>query len=135
MCAERPARGVEELLARTRRRFRRLSPGAALEELERGELLVDIRPPDQVCEQGWIEGATMVPRNVAEWRLDPACAYRLAIVRPGMRIILICAEGYQTSLLAATLLDFRLDATDVIGGVEAWAAAGLPLSRPRAAVA
>jgi rhodanese-related sulfurtransferase len=70
----------------------------------------------------------VIPRNVLEWRLDPACTdCDPTLAQRGRRVILICDEGYQSSLAAATLKRFGLDATDVIGGAQGWRAAGLPL--------
>ena len=70
----------------------------------------------------------MIQRNVLEWRLDPACRHRdPELAQPGRTVIVICDEGYQSSLAAATLRTFGLDATDVIGGAQAWRAEGLPL--------
>ena len=70
-----------------------------------------------------------MPRNVLEWRLDPACEHRdPELARRDARVVLICDEGYQSSLAAATLTRFGLDATDVVGGFQAWRAAGLAVS-------
>ena len=78
-----------------------------------------------------VPGATVIPRNVLEWRLDPESPHcNPALAAQGNRVILICDEGYQSSLAAATLQRFGLDATDVIGGAQAWKAAGLPLENP-----
>jgi rhodanese-related sulfurtransferase len=72
----------------------------------------------------------VIGRNVLEWRLDPRCEQRDPdLARPGARVILICDEGYQSSLAAANLCRFGLDATDVTGGAQAWLAAGLPVDR------
>ena len=119
---------VDQLLARARARLVRVEPARAAEELAAGALLVDIRPADQRAAQGDIPGATVIDRNVLEWRLDPASPARVPSVGGhDERIILICAEGFQSSLAAANLQDMGLvNATDVIGGFEAWAAAGLP---------
>ena len=76
-----------------------------------------------------LPGARVVPRNVLEWRLDPSCEHRdPELARRDARVIVVCDEGYQSSLAAATLRRFGLDATDVIGGVQAWREAGLPTS-------
>ena len=107
----------------------RVEPSRAAEELAAGALLVDIRPADQRAAQGDIPGATPIDRNALEWRLDPTSPWRAASVGDHQeRIILICAEGFQSSLAAANLQEMGLvNATDVIGGFEAWAAAGLPV--------
>jgi len=121
---------VEALLAEARARLERVEPAAALAESERGARLVDIRSDSQRAADGVIPGAHFVARNVLEWRLDPAGAHRdERLAQPGARIIVLCDEGYQSSLVAATLRDFGLDATDVVGGFRAWRAAGLPVER------
>lgn len=119
---------IEALLESARRELVRLSPHAAEAARGRGALLIDIRSESQRAEDGEIPGAVVVPRNVLEWRLDPACAHRdPELARPGRKLILICNEGYQSSLAAATLLRFGIDATDVVGGAQGWRTAGLPL--------
>ena len=126
----RPAT-VAELLADARATLERLEPAAALAATERGALLVDIRTESQRAADGEVPGAHVVPRNVLEWRLDPACPYRdPALARADARIVLLCDEGYQSSLAAATVRAFGIaDATDVIGGFRAWRAAGMPVDR------
>ena len=92
-----------------------------------GALLIDIRPVEQRRRDGAIPGAQVVSRNVLEWRLDPTCEDRNPeLARTDCPVILICNEGYQSSLAAATLCDFGLDATDVIGGAQEWIRSGLP---------
>ena len=119
---------ADQLLERARARLVRVVAARAAEELAAGALLVDIRPADQRAAQGDIPGATVIDRNVLEWRLDPASPMHVPSVRDhDERIILICAQGFQSSLAAANLQEMGLvNATDVIGGFEAWAAAGLP---------
>jgi rhodanese-related sulfurtransferase len=120
---------VEQLLERARARLARVDAARAAEEQAAGALLVDIRPADQRAAQGDIPGATIIDRNVLEWRLDPASPGHVPSVGDhDERIILICAQGFQSSLAAANLQEMGLvNATDVIGGFEAWAAAGLPI--------
>lgn len=120
---------AEQLLERARARLVRIDAARAAEELAAGALLIDIRPADQRAAQGDIPGSTLIDRNVLEWRLDPASPWRVASVADHEeRIILICAEGFQSSLAAANLQEMGLvNATDVIGGFESWAAAGLPI--------
>ncbi len=119
---------MEELLSSARRELVRLSPPEALEAAERGGVLVDIRSDTQRAADGLIPTAVSVSRNVLEWRLDPGsehCDPELACRnRP---VILICNEGYQSSLAAATIRRFGVDATDVVGGFQAWREAGLPV--------
>jgi rhodanese-related sulfurtransferase len=92
-----------------------------------GAALVDMRSETQRADDGLIPGAVFVARNVLEWRLDPASEYRNhELARCERRVILICHEGYQSSLAAATVRRFGLDATDVIGGFLAWRDDRLP---------
>jgi rhodanese-related sulfurtransferase len=120
---------VDELLAEARSKLRRLTPAETKAEMAHGVTLVDIRSEAQREEDGLIPGAVYVPRNVLEWRLDPACAHRNPELGSiDARVALICNEGYQSSLVAATVASFGLrEATDVIGGFQAWRAAGLPV--------
>jgi rhodanese-related sulfurtransferase len=119
---------VDKLLAAARQGLDRLTPAQALAACRSGAVLVDIRSEAQQARDGEIPGARRHPRNVLEWRLDPACEHRDAdIARRDVRVILVCDEGYQSSLVAATARRFGVDATDVIGGFQAWRAAGLPV--------
>ena len=119
---------AEELLDRARRRLVRVEPEQAARELAEGALLVDIRPSEQRAE-GEIPGATVIDRNVLEWRLDPASKSKIpAVTSHDVRLIVICNEGFSSSLVAAELHELGLvNATDVIGGFDAWKAAGLPI--------
>ena len=122
---------VDELLAVARARLVRPGPKDAFAAQAVDALLVDIRSDDQVREGGLIPGAIRIPRNVLEWRADPACeACDPRIADLDARLILVCQHGYQSSLAAANLqaLGF-LRATDLDGGFEAWEAAGLPIER------
>ncbi|HVC76665.1 MAG TPA: rhodanese-like domain-containing protein [Candidatus Micrarchaeaceae archaeon] len=122
---------LDELIDRARRDMVRVQPEQAAVEFAHGALLVDIRPADQRLEGGEIPGATVIDRNVLEWRLAPDSEWRIdAIAGPETRVIVICSEGYSSSLAAATLKELGLvNATDVIGGFQAWKAAGLPAER------
>jgi rhodanese-related sulfurtransferase len=120
---------VEEMLASARSEIVRLTPREALAAMQKGAVLVDIRPKEQRERDGALSGAHVIPRNVLEWRLDPRCEYRDPhIARLDRRVIVICDEGYQSSLAAASLRRFGLDAADVIGGVRSWRGEGLELS-------
>jgi rhodanese-related sulfurtransferase len=124
---------VEDLLAEAQSQIDRLTPAEARAAAAAGDLLIDIRPSEQRRRDGLVPGAAIVDRNVLEWRLDPRGEHRdPALARTDRRLVLICNEGYQSSLAAATLLHFGLDATDVIDGVQGWMAADLPLERPTA---
>ena len=114
---------IEELLGEARARLDRVDPTAALAAIEDGALLVDIRSESQRERDGVVPGSMFIPRNVLEWRVEQ--------MRNAPRVILMCHEGYQSSLAAATLRDLGLDATDLAGGFLAWRDAGLPVSAGR----
>jgi len=100
-----------------------------MEASERGALLIDIRSESQRDSDGVIPHAVFVARNVLEWRLDPACEHRdPELARRDQQLIVFCNEGYQSSLAAATLCRLGLDATDLIGGFQAWREAELPVT-------
>jgi len=115
---------IDDLLSSARARLRRVDPDGAAAAVEAGALLVDIRPSEIRARDGELPGAIVVDRNVLEWRLDPASPHRLPQVRGhDQTIILVCAEGYASSLAAATLQDLGLpNATDLEGGYAAWVA-------------
>jgi rhodanese-related sulfurtransferase len=120
---------IDHLLENARRRLRRISPQQAAAEQADGALLVDTRTAEQRASQGAIPGALVIDRTVFEWRLDPTSPSRIPEASDHkVRVIVICAQGYSSSLAAASLQDLGLvNATDVIGGFEAWRAAGLPV--------
>lgn len=121
---------VAALLADARAHLVRVSPEDALLAMASGTVLVDIRSESQRDAGGLVPDSVFVPRNILEWRLDPDSSYAVPeLAQSGRAVILICAEGYQSSLAAATLRRFGVDATDVIGGFQAWREAGLPISR------
>jgi rhodanese-related sulfurtransferase len=119
---------IDEVLAQARRRLRRLGPQEAAAAVREGALLVDIRPQAQRADEGEIPGALLVERNVLEWRFDPASAASLPQASYDLRVIVVCSQGYTSSLAAAALQDLGIgEATDLDGGFQAWAAAGLPV--------
>jgi rhodanese-related sulfurtransferase len=122
------ARTIDEMLAAARARLLRLTPPEAFREWSGGGMLIDIRPAAQRAVDGEVPGSAVVERNHLEWRLDPCCDARLPWVTGyHHRIIVICQEGYTSSLAAASLQDLGMHrATDVIGGFRAWRALGLP---------
>jgi rhodanese-related sulfurtransferase len=121
---------IDALLDHARQRLHRLDPPAAAAAVTTGAVLVDIRPQQFREHEGSIPGALIVERNVLEWRLDPTCPDRLPIAAPELHVIVVCNEGYASSLAAATLQDLGLSrATDLIGGYRAWRAAGLPVAQ------
>jgi rhodanese-related sulfurtransferase len=115
---------IDAWLAECRRGLDRVEPADLAAELERGALVVDIRPVEQRRRDGDLPGAVVVDRNVLEWRLDPTCPHHLPEVQDAeTRIVLVCDEGYGSSLAAATLQRLGLRrATDLRGGFRAWAA-------------
>jgi rhodanese-related sulfurtransferase len=127
----KPPESAEQLLSQARAELARLSPGDALDAVEEGASLVDIRSDVERGTDGLIPGARHVPRNKLEWRLDPGSEHRDPdLARRDRLVILICDQGYQSSLAAATVRRFGVDATDVVGGFQAWRAAGLPVADP-----
>ena len=127
-----PSRSISDLLAQARSRLTRPAPHQAWAAMRDGALLVDIRPAAQRAAEGEVPGALVIERNVLEWRLDPASDARLP--QAGcydLPVIIMCSEGYASSLAAASLQDLGLSAaTDLDGGFRAWAAAGLPATSP-----
>jgi len=119
--------GVDELLDAARQELIRLEPTEALLAAAEGAMLVDIRPLDQRRRDGTIPVALVIDRNVLEWRLDPMSDYRDQSVDRHQRVLIICNEGYSSSLAAATLRLLGRDATDVIGGFKKWRQSGLPV--------
>ncbi|MFL4907441.1 rhodanese-like domain-containing protein [Streptomyces sp. MMS24-I2-30] len=122
---------MDELLARVRAGYRRIEPRAAYEAAQGGQaLLVDIRYAALREHDGLIPGALVVERNELEWRLDPQGSHRVPeATGHDLRVVVICNEGYASSLAAASLHRLGLHrATDLIGGFQAWRAAGLPVT-------
>ena len=124
---------VDDLLAEARATYDRISPRAAYQLLLHGRaVLVDIRPEAQRRAEGEVDPAlapVVIERNVLEWRLDPRSSARLPWAAYDARILVLCQEGYASSLAAATLVRLGLSgATDVVGGLRAWREAGLPLA-------
>jgi rhodanese-related sulfurtransferase len=123
-------KSINEILAAARARLDRLDAPAAYRAQRDGAVLVDIRPVAQRLASGQIPDAIVVERNVLEWRFDPASDTRLPIAdRYDLPVIVYCQEGYTSSLAAAALQDLGLfRATDLIGGISAWQAAGFPVA-------
>ena len=123
-------RTIDDVLAEARAALDRLEPLDAWEAVGAGALLVDIRPAAQRADEGEVPQAVVIERNVLEWRLDPASAHRIpAATGYDVQVIVLCSEGYTSSLAAAALVDLGLHrSTDVVGGFHAWARAGLPIA-------
>jgi rhodanese-related sulfurtransferase len=122
--------GIDHVLNKSRAGVRRLTPAETLAAGRRGALLVDTRTERQRREQGEIPGALVIDRTVLEWRLDPRSDARIPeAVDYDLEIVVICRQGYSSSLAAESLRAVGLwRATDTIGGVEAWQECGLPLT-------
>jgi rhodanese-related sulfurtransferase len=116
-----PNRTVDELLAEARTKLDRVGPLEASAAVEADEaVLVDIRQEYQRAADGVVPGAAFIHRNVIEWRVEQLSS--------GKRVIVMCDEGYTSSLVAATLQELGLeDATDLAGGFQAWRGAELPV--------
>jgi rhodanese-related sulfurtransferase len=123
---------VDDLLEEARRRLTRVEPRAAEEAVRAGDaVLVDIRAESQRAADGVVPGSVFIARNVLEWRCDPSSEHRDPRIDGRERqLIIMCNEGYQSSLAAATLHELGLTrTTDLAGGFQAWRAAGLPVER------
>jgi rhodanese-related sulfurtransferase len=121
---------IEEVLAASREGVRRLAPHEAWQAQQDGALLVDTRTESQRAEAGEVPGAVVIDRTVLEWRLDPKSPDRVPeATSDELLVVVLCRQGYSSSLAAESLRRLGLwRATDVVGGVEAWRAAGLPLT-------
>jgi rhodanese-related sulfurtransferase len=127
---------IDQILDDAAVRLGRLSPLEAWAEMRAGATLVDTRSPDQRQTQGYVPGSVHHPLSTIVWRLDPDCPTSNEKIPLGARVILICREGFSSVLAAAQLQELGFeDATDVIGGVDAWKEAGLPVLRQANAVA
>jgi rhodanese-related sulfurtransferase len=122
-------RTTDDLLSDARARFGRVGPADVAAALGRGALVVDTRPVSQRQQFGEIPGSVVIERNVLEWRLDPAGSARIPEASYDIEVIVVCQEGYSSSLAAASLQDLGIGrATDLDGGFLAWRDAGLPVA-------
>jgi rhodanese-related sulfurtransferase len=121
-------RSVDEMLEAARAGLRRLDPCESFDAaVNGGAVIVDIRPRINQETEGVVPGAAVVERNVLEWRFDPTSDARLPIARHDLLVIVMCNEGYTSSLAAAALQELGVGrATDMIGGYRAWRSIGLP---------
>lgn len=117
---------IDEMLEEARAALVRLTPHEAERAVRAGARLVDIRPEWQRRADGEIPGAVVIERNHLEWRLHPDSDARLPMASAQTRWIIYCTEGYTSSLAAASLVSLGLDATDLVGGINAWREAGMP---------
>lgn len=121
---------IDELLEAARASLHRVTPAETERAAADGALVVDIRPSEQRATDGTIPGALIIDRNVFEWRLDPQSEHRIPeVTSHDQVVIVVCNAGYQSSLAARSLQQLGLHhATDLIGGFQAWKAAGLPVT-------
>ncbi|AKN16349.1 rhodanese-like domain-containing protein [Mycobacterium haemophilum] len=124
---------IDRVLETARGRYRRLPAVEVVDAVRRGAALVDIRPQTQRAREGEVPGALVIERNVLEWRCDPTSDARLPqAVDDDVEWVIVCSQGYTSSLAAAALLDLGLHrATDVVGGYHALAAADVLASLGR----
>lgn len=117
-------RSIDQLLAEARAVLDRVDPASLASEIDAGAVVVDIRPVEQRRRDGAMPAAIVIDRNVLEWRLDPASEHHIVEIGSyDVRIVIVCNEGYQSSLAAAELRVLGLHrATDLIGGFQAWSA-------------
>lgn len=116
-------RSVGDLLGNSRERICRVAPDDLQDVIDSGGIVIDIRPAHQRSTEGPLPGALVVERNVLEWRLDPDSPHRLPAVRDHQQqVIVVCSEGYASSLAAASLADLGFERPgDLEGGFKAWA--------------
>jgi rhodanese-related sulfurtransferase len=132
---------IASLLAQAREGLRRVEPEALADEVAAGAVLVDIRPEASRRAEGPMPGAVVIELTVLQWRVDPTSPDRLpGFDDPGLRIVVVCNEGYSSSLAAESLQRLGLrNATDLVGGYRAWRtqldAHGFPGRRPPATAA
>jgi rhodanese-related sulfurtransferase len=120
--------GVADQLAHARREIQRYEPAEALARVEGGSVLVDLRSQDERAREGVIPGSIHVPRSVLEWRVDESSGFANPHVsQRELELVLVCEEGYSSSLAAAELVTLGFSrAADLVGGFRAWRSAGLP---------
>ena len=112
---------VDDMLEAARRGLDRVEPADLAGEIAAGALVVDTRPAEQRTRDGELPGAVVIDRNVLEWRLDPTSPHSIPGIRTDRRVIVVCHEGYSSSLAARTLRDLGLvRATDLVGGFSRW---------------
>ena len=123
-------RSIDETYEEAARRLGRVTAAEAWEAMKSGAVLVDTRSPDQQKAEGFIPGAVSHPLSVLAWRLDPDCPTSNEKLPLEAEVILICREGFSSVFAANQLREIGFArATDVIGGVDAWRRASLPLLR------
>jgi rhodanese-related sulfurtransferase len=113
---------IDVLLEEVRSRLDRVDPADLASEVNAGAIVIDTRPIEQRQRDGELPGALIIDRNVLEWRLDPTCPHRIAEAdSASRRMIIVCNEGYSSSLAATSLRQLGIErATDLVGGFQAW---------------
>ena len=124
-----PPMNAEQMLAEARSRIDRATPEETAAALEQGAIVIDLRCSDERVATGVIRGSVPIARSVLEWRCDPESEWRdERVARPHDRVILVCADGFSSSLAADSLRMLGFTAVgDLVGGMAAWIAAGLPV--------
>jgi rhodanese-related sulfurtransferase len=110
---------IAEHLDSVRQTLDRIEPNELSAAVAQGALLVDIRPESNRREEGELTGAVIVERIHLEWRIDPTSPDRIPEATPGRRVVIVCNEGYASSLAAQSLRVLGVDATDLVGGYRA----------------
>lgn len=110
---------IAQHLDAIRRGFDRIEPNELAAAVAQGALVVDIRPEANRRDEGELDGAVVVERIHLEWRLDPTSPDRIPEATPGRRVVIVCNEGYSSSLAAQSLRMLGVDATDLVGGYRA----------------
>lgn len=111
---------IDEMLASARARLDRVRAEDLQRLVTEGAMLIDVRPVEERNRDGELDGAVVIDRNVLEWRLAPSSEWKIGEIEPGQRVIVVCTDGYQSSLAAATLQELGVEgATDVVGGYRA----------------
>ncbi len=117
---------IDGLISRLRSRYIRVEPLDLAKEMANGALVIDTRPVEQRRRDGELPGAIVVDRNVLEWRLDPSSPHRLPQVTPRSRVVVVCNQGFSSTLAAASLQSLGLpQATDLVDGYQGLLAAGV----------
>lgn len=124
-------RPIEEILEEARSRIDRVTPVQAAEAASAGALIVDTRCAEDRERDGVVPGSVHIPRTVLEWRADPFSPHRdERLTEPEKPLVIMCAHGYSSSFAVESLQRMGAeDVSDMIGGFEAWAAAGLPVDK------
>ncbi|MGI4895008.1 MAG: rhodanese-like domain-containing protein [Janthinobacterium lividum] len=121
--------GINEVLSAARDGVDRLTATQTAAAAQRGALIIDTRTEAHRREQGEFPGALVIDRTVLEWRLDPMSPWRIPEASSyDLEVVVVCRHGFSSSLAAASLRALGLHrSTDLVGGVQAWVAAGYPL--------